>query len=114
MAKLERSQIYPPTTAITDPAVKVWADDLLKFLDDIIGRIAAIPFNRSENVSVADTGNADTEFAVSHHLTRIPSGFIVAKSNKSGVVYDSGTAWTTTAIYLKCSAANAAVELCVF
>ncbi|KKM18803.1 hypothetical protein LCGC14_1662060, partial [marine sediment metagenome] len=29
------------------------------------------------------------------------------------VVYDSGTTWTATTIYLKCSAANAAVTLFV-
>lgn len=76
--------------------------------------IEQMPFNRSQTRSVSDTGTADTEFSVSHNLGRVPSGFVVTKTNKAGIVYDSGTAWTATAIYLKCSAANTAVTLQVF
>jgi len=69
-----------------------------------------------ENISgefqvVSDTGAADTEFSVSHTLGAIPIGFLVTNIDKGGVVYDSGTAWTSTTIYLKCSAANAEVTL---
>jgi hypothetical protein len=60
---------------------------------------------------VADTGSADTEFSISHQLGTVPIGFLVLNIDAGGVVYDSGTAWTDTTIYLKCSAANAAVKL---
>jgi hypothetical protein len=60
---------------------------------------------------VSDTGNIDTEFSITHTLGATPLGYIVTKINKGGVIYDSGTAWTDTTIYLKCSAANAAVTL---
>lgn len=60
---------------------------------------------------VADTGAADTEFIVAHLLGVVPIGFLVINIDAGGVIYDSGTAWTATNIYLKCSAANAAVTL---
>ena len=70
----------------------------------------------SENVAgefqvVADTGVADTEFSVTHTLGVAPVGFLVTNIDAGGVVYDSGTAWTSTTAYFKCSAANAAVTL---
>lgn len=65
---------------------------------------------------VSDTGNADTEFVVPHTLnfqTRaiVPGNYFVTRINKGGVVYDSGTTWTSSNIYLKCSAAHATINL---
>ena len=60
---------------------------------------------------VSDTGLVDTEFTVAHTLGVIPTTFLVMDINKGGVVYDSGTAWTSTTAYFKCSVANANVTL---
>lgn len=68
----------------------------------------------AEITTVSDSGTADTEFTVSHTLKRVPSGFIVINISKGGVVYDSGTDWTTTDIYLKCTTANTEVKLLIF
>lgn len=68
----------------------------------------------AEIKSVADSGNANTEFSVAHTLKRTPSGFIIFRINKAGVVYDSGGTWSDTALLLKCSAANCAITLMVF
>lgn len=114
MAKLQRTQLFPSTSNIKDPAVKGFADKIIIFLDDVIRKIASIPFNQSERLTVADTGNADTEFTVTHYLGRIPAGFIVTDADKACSVYDSGTAWTNNAIYLKCDAANTAISILVF
>lgn len=67
-------------------------------------------------VTVADTGTANTEFVVPHTLafqtrTIVPANYLVTYINKGGVVYDSGTTWTSSNIYLKCSAANAKLNL---
>jgi hypothetical protein len=64
--------------------------------------------------TVADTGLADTEFSVSHTLKRVPSGYLVVNRDKAGVVYDSGTAWTVTEIYLKCNVASTNIKIIVF
>lgn len=67
-------------------------------------------------VTVADTGAANTEFIVPHSLSSetivlIPGNYFVTNINKGGVVYTSGTTWTTSNVYFKCSAANAAVTI---
>ena len=62
-------------------------------------------------VSYTTNASANTEDAVSHSLGSEPIGFIVTNIDKGGVVYDSGTSWTDTTIYLKCSVASANVTL---
>lgn len=126
-AKLQRTQLFPstarlqPSDEIRDPQIKQqftnlkdWADNLHQFLDTTFRKVSDIPFNQSESLTVADTGNANTEFSITHHLGRVPNGYIITKSDKACGVYDSGTTWTTTTIYLKCDTANVALSLSVF
>jgi len=108
------NQLIPNVQAIPKGPVHAFCRGLLQALDLAFRRIAAMPFNRSEAVAVSDTGTADTEFSVSHHLGRVPNGFLVTKIDKAATVYDSGTSWTTTTVYLKCSAANVSVTLRIF
>ena len=68
----------------------------------------------AEIKTIADSGAANSENTVAHTLKRVPTGYLVLKINAAGVVYDSGTVWTDTDIYLKCSVANAAITLLVF
>jgi len=114
MAKLQRTFLFPATAEITEPTTKSWARKLTTFLDETFRKVSAIPFNQSESLSVADTGNANTEFSVTHHLGRVPNGYILTKSNLACNIYDSGTTWTTDLIYLKCDTANAVIEVTVF
>lgn len=114
MAKFQRTQLFPVITGIQDAATKTWAEKITVFLDNAFRKIADIPFNNSSTLTVADTGTADTEFSASHYLGRVPSGFIVTKSDAAVAVYDSGTAWTTTTIYLKADAANVAISILVY
>lgn len=73
-------------------------------------------------VVIADTGSANTEFAVPHTLkdangvARKAVGYIVVKKDKASDVYTStgGTAWTTTNAYLKAVVANTAITVLVF
>lgn len=112
--KLQFTHIIPPTSGIEDIATKKWAEKIVRFLDDTFRKVASIPFNRSESLDVAATGPADTEFNIAHHLNRVPSGFILTKSDAACAVYDSGKAWTATTVYLKCNAANVAITLSLF
>jgi len=59
-------------------------------------------------------GSADTEDTVPHNLTYIPNGYIVVNQDKAAILYDSGTAFTTTNIYLKSSATSVAWTILVF
>jgi hypothetical protein len=54
---------------------------------------------------------ADTEDTVSHTLGKIPTYFFVGDIDKGGVVYRSGTAFTSSNVFLKCSVATCAVKL---
>ena len=114
MENFTAQQPMPTTEMLPDGPSKRFAIVLTRALARIWARIARMPFNNSETVSASDTGTADTEFSIIHHLGRAPQGFLVLNIDKGGVVYDSGTTWTDTKIYLKCSAANAAVSLRVF
>lgn len=77
---------------------------------------AATSGNRGENIdgqwyTVSDTGTINTEFSFTHNLGTVPTGYLITKINKAGAIYESGTTWTSTTIYLKCSVANATVTL---
>lgn len=65
-------------------------------------------------VSYTSNATADTEDTVPHKLDRTPVGIFVGIPDKSAVIYDSGTAWTSTNIYLKASAATVQVNIFVF
>ena len=66
------------------------------------------------DVSYTTNAVANTEDTVAHNLGRIPIGYWVISRDKAGVVYNGGTAWTTTNIYLKCNVASTAVRVIVF
>lgn len=73
---------------------------------------AKVTFGETTKRFVADTGTADTEFAVPHDLGRIPTHVQILPAETltvGGNLYASGTAWTETTIYLKYSGSNAAV-----
>lgn len=56
---------------------------------------------------------ANVEFAVPHNLNRIPSHYTY-NADRATIVYqlpDTGTAWTTTNIYLKSSVASAKLRI---
>lgn len=57
----------------------------------------------------------DTEFAVAHTLDVIPKGFLTLWQDKAGSLYQgptTGTAWTSSNVYLKCDVAS--VEFNIF
>ena len=56
----------------------------------------------------------DTEDSVAHSLGRVPTGFLILNRDKAGIVYQSGTAWTTSAIFVKTSVASMTTTILVF
>jgi len=63
---------------------------------------------------VTDTGNVDTQFTVAHTLGYTPTCYLILSIDKAGVVYKSGTTWTSTNTYFKCNVANCVVSLFIF
>lgn len=67
-------------------------------------------------VNVVTPGIADTEFAVPHNLGYIPSFIKHVNSDRACSVYqlpNTGTAWTSSNIYLKCNVASVALRFMI-
>lgn len=63
--------------------------------------------------NVTAPGTPDTEFAIPHTLGRTPS-FYFYNSDRAASLYQlpaTGTAWTNTNIYVKCSVASAVLNV---
>lgn len=57
---------------------------------------------------------ANTEFVLTHNLNRIPTGARIVSMNVAAIIYESGTPWTTSQVFLKCNFANAVLKVEVF
>jgi len=70
--------------------------------------------NAGENIQgtflqITTNGTPDTESTFTHNMGAIPVGYIVLWQSKAGSLYQgptTGTAWTSSAISLKCSVAS--------
>ena len=83
----------------------------LSFGTGVAGEIAGV-FD-AQYIQAISHATPDTEFIVHHELDRIPQMFLVARKDRAGDVYDSGTAWTDSAIYLKVTVASVQLKLLV-
>jgi hypothetical protein len=72
--------------------------------------------DRGENISgefqvYTSNASANTEDTVAHGLGSVPIGYIVIKQDKASNVYEGGTAWTSSSIYLKQSGTSVATTV---
>lgn len=104
-----------------------WARDVDNDLNSIFlvlsGRVRFGPnnstINMGENIQgqfVTYTTNAtpNTEDTIPHNLDSIPIGYIVVSKDKAGDVFqkqNTGTPWTSSFLYLKCTVASVSVTL---
>lgn len=116
--KLNISSLYAPLYG----KLRQFDEDLLKVLNQAMTNLANI-FEHSVNIvdnldcqilTYTSNGVANTEDTVAHTLKRVPTGFIVVNLDKSASIYSGGTAWTSTAVYLKSSAATTVAKIIVF
>lgn len=71
---------------------------------------------RGENISgefqvFTTSATPDAENTIAHTIGAVPIGYIVLKQDKAGSLYDSGTTWTSTNLYLKCDVASVAFTI---
>ena len=69
----------------------------LKFSDNFDARIVSATF-----------AAANTDLSVGHSLGRAPSGYVVLSLSASMIVYTGASAWTSSTVSLKSSAAGTA------
>lgn len=65
-------------------------------------------------VSGTTPGTPSTPFSVVHTLGRVPVGFDVKRINAAGSIYDSGTPWTSTEIFIESNVGSATFSLFIF
>lgn len=80
---------------------------------DVKKTLDTLGISKGVVVILTDCGPANTEFAVNHGLGVIPDGYIKVRSDKDCGIFDGDSAWDSNNIYLKCSAANAHLEILV-
>lgn len=64
------------------------------------------------NITTDATPGNDT--AIAHGLKRVPSGYLIIKRDKAGIIYDGAAAWTETNIYVRSNLATVAAKIIVF
>lgn len=103
--------------------IRVLDVDLDKLFTILNGRVRfgdGVDGERGENIAgefqvFTTSGTPNAENTIAHTLSATPIGYIVCGQDKAGSLYqltDTGTAWTSTSIYLKCSVAS--VKFMVF
>lgn len=65
-------------------------------------------------VQYVSNATANTEDTVAHNLNRVPVGMFIGIPNVSSIIYAGPTAWTSTNVFLRASAATVTVNLLVF
>jgi hypothetical protein len=86
---------------------------ITRLIEEINGKLELIN-HKSYSYTLADSGLANSELTITHNLGSIPSHYIWNIAS-NGVVYDSRRVdWTTTQIFVKCSAANQSLKILVF
>lgn len=97
--------------------IKNYDTDFNTVINCLQGRVRFGPGtsgNHGENIDgtflqITTNGVANTESTFTHNMGSIPIGYIVLWQDKAGSLYQgptTGTAWTSTAISLKCSVAS--------
>lgn len=89
---------------------------LLRFtrrIVDVLNGGIKITDNFDAQIITVTTAVADTEVVVAHTLKRVPQGYIVLSVDKAGVIYTSGTTWTSENIYIKCNVATVTAKLLI-
>jgi hypothetical protein len=76
----------------------------------------AVEYVLGQEVTIPDTGTADTTFSVSHSLGRIPEHvqLLIGKADTTSAyvqIRRGATTWTRSMVYLQCNTANAAITI---
>ena len=95
-------------------ALTKWVADLSRLINGNVSFGNGTDFdNLKGKWMTVSTAGAGSETTVTHNLGATPVGFLVMKPPASGTVNLGPTAWTTTNLYLSCSAATQTVVIFV-
>lgn len=102
--------------------IKNYDTDFSSIFNCLQGRVRFGPGksgNAGENIqgtflTIVTNGVANTESTFTHNMGAIPVGYLILGQDKAGSIYqlnNTGTAWTTSTISLKCSVATVTFNL---
>lgn len=120
--KIAKLNVYSPSKLKDESeSLKVQVSTLDKDLTNVFlamqGRIrfgAVGDGDRGENISgewqvFTSSATPDAENTIAHTIGAVPQGYIIVGQDKAGSLYQlaaTGTAWTSTNLYLKCDIAS--------
>ena len=78
--------------------------------DEVINKA----IDKTQFAELTTPATPDTEIEIEHGFGVVPVGYILIGSNRSAVIYNSTTPWTTENIYLKCNVPSAAIRILIF
>lgn len=90
-------------------------NELVRNLDAILNRGIRFQDNVDcRQVSFSSSATPNAENTVAHTLGKVPTGYFVYSKDKAAHLYDGGTTWTKTNIYIKSDVASVAFKMIVF
>ncbi len=122
MSQIEKRIQTPDTSDLVteSPALvkylKNLNESLMKYsikIGDIFNKGFKIEDNFNANIVEVNFPIANSEVSITHTLNRIPKGFLALNINKAATIYDSGTTWTISEIYVKASTAATTAKLLI-
>ncbi len=96
-----------------------WTERIARVINGQIG-FGSTMSNADKDINVncwkatgTTPGGANTEFAITHSLGRIPNTIVGQDTNNGGLLYRGSTPWSKTQIFLKCTTATAVYNVIV-
>lgn len=115
MSEIGNSFIFPKPTTNQEQDFYQTTQDFVTQVIKILNRGIRFQDNVDcRTISYTSNSTPNTQDTVAHTLGKVPSGYIVVQQSKAGVVFNGGTTWTTTNIYLKNSVASVATTIIIF
>lgn len=115
MAEIGNSFIFPNPRDRQETDFYSTTQDFVRQVIKILNRGIRFTDNVDcRSISLTTSGTPDASNTIAHTLGKIPIGYIVVYQNKAASLYDGGTTWTDTNIYLKSNVATVNFRIIVF
>lgn len=95
---------------LQNPDVPGRVDQYLDLIQSAVdGRI-----DKDQAFITTSPATAGDEFRITHNLGFIPNNFLVVSKSGAGEIYPSGTAWTESTAFLKCTTASLSMRVLIW
>lgn len=114
-----RKGLLPSVASMVAGGLQKTADDLIRYLNDQDANLESIlvngfSFEDNFDGSIVEYTTSGAEDTIPHGLRRIPTGWIVTRKAAEFIIWESGTAFDETNIYLQASLGTQPVTVLIF